>query len=668
MAYGVKYRLEFSDDLENGKKVEIWKDGYSGTVYDLVGGAEPCVITWQGDDNFYEPIRGSECKINLFETDDTNYDNFYESDEREYQVKVFYKDTSNNYQLFWIGWLVTDSFREAVISKPFPITLTALDGLGTLSGFDMPLSTTSSSIQTGMWWIYNSLNNLDLELDIYISQDIFLRNPGSSVYTIYDFINITPYDLQKEKLDINNAKHILEQILKITNARIFQSFGKWYIINNSSYSGQAVKDASSTTAQGGNIPTGIRAAEASSLVTNGTELPKFVVYNYNGVYQSTSNIDVLYKLPTNLTPIENSLTKEYLRPLKTFNITHQVSQYLKTNFTALSNSGFENGLANWSTYTSTSTTSPGTLSSAFSKQGNNSFKNDQTQTSANTRKTLSYSNGYFTSVNPNRGQTLKINTYFESTSSYSSNTELSFRWQVRIEDESPIPPTDPTYYYNSISKSWSTTAVVNTQVADHADAWEEFSYDLGSFPYGGVMYIDLYEPRTSVSGHLEAIYYDNITMNVDVKDGNKRTPLFANIDGFQYSRTKSSSGDTGVMELTDLQLSSNNYRNTNIVDAIRPRDNNANFVKSLEEIITQQVINDYRTNSIRYEGKLYNLENKPMALHNKIWIDFGATVLREPVSCILDSMTYNVKRNSYEVIMHIPNQDDDEPSTFKVKF
>jgi hypothetical protein len=668
MAYGVKYRLEFSDDLENGKKIEIWKNNYSGTVYDLVGAAEPCVITWQGDDNFYEPIRGSECKINLFETDDTNYDNFYEEDEREYQVKVFYKDTSNNYQLFWIGWLVTDSFREAVTTKPFPITLTALDGLGTLSGFDMPLSTTSSSIQTGRYYITECLNNLDLELDIYVSQDIFIRNPGSTIYSVYDIMNITPYNLQKEKLDINDAKHTLEQILKITNARIFQSYGRWYIINNSSYSDQAVKDASSSTAQGGTIPTGIRASEASSLVTNGTELPKFVIYNYQGTYQSTSNIDVLYKLPANLTPLENSLTKEYLRPLKRFNITHQVSQYLKTNFTVLQNSGFENGLANWSTYTSTSTTSPGALSSEFSKQGNNSFKNDQTQTSTNTRKTLSYSQGYGATNNPNRGHTLKINSYFESTSSYSSTTEFSFRWQVRIEDETPIPPTDPTYYWNNSSESWTTTATINTQVADNADAWEEFSYDLGSFPYTGTLYIDLYEPRTSVSGHLEAIYYDNITMNMDIKDGDKRTPLFAEIDGFQYSRIKTSSGDTGVLELTDLQLSSNDYRNTNIFQAIRPRDDNASFVKSLEQIISQQVINDYRTNSIRYEGKLYNLENKPMGLHNKIWIDFGATILREPVSCILDSMTYNVKRNSYEVIMHIPNQDDDQASTFKVKF
>ena len=30
MAYGVKYRLEFTDNELNDKKIEILKDGYSG--------------------------------------------------------------------------------------------------------------------------------------------------------------------------------------------------------------------------------------------------------------------------------------------------------------------------------------------------------------------------------------------------------------------------------------------------------------------------------------------------------------------------------------------------------------------------------------------------------------------------------------------------------------
>ena len=88
----------------------------------------------------------------------------------------------------------------------------------------------------------------------------------------------------------------------------------------------------------------------------------------------------------------------------------------------------------------------------------------------------------------------------------------------------------------------------------------------------------------------------------------------------------------------------------------------------MEKLVSQQVINDYRNNLVRYEGKLYNLIVTPMALQNKIWVNFGSSILQEPVSCIIDQMTYNVKRNTYEVVMHLPNQDDDQTSTFKATF
>ncbi len=60
MAYGVKYRLEFSDVLTKGKKIEIWKDGYTGSVLPMVGQAEPVVIKWNANDDPYNsPIIGS---------------------------------------------------------------------------------------------------------------------------------------------------------------------------------------------------------------------------------------------------------------------------------------------------------------------------------------------------------------------------------------------------------------------------------------------------------------------------------------------------------------------------------------------------------------------------------------------------------------------------------
>ena len=666
MAYGVKYRLEFSDDAENGKKIEILKKNYSGSVLPIVGQADPCVISWEGDDNFYSPIKGSQCTLNLFVTDTVSYDNFYEFDEREYQVKISYKDSSNNYQTYWIGWLVVDQFREAITTKPFPITLTAFDGLGTLDAYTMYLSTTSVSGVNARTLIYNTLNNLDLELDIYVSQDIFIRNPSNTQYTLYDVMSIPPYSLLKDKYDVNTAKHILEQVLKISNARIFQAFGSWYIINNSSYSAQSVKDASASTAQGGTIPTGIGASESSNLVNNGTEAIKFIKYNYQGTYQSTSTVNMLKQIPSQLLPIENTLVKEFLRPLNKFNITHETSQYLETN--TFTNSGFENGLVNWTNYSTSGTTSPGALSSDFTKQGLNSFKNEQTQTTeTGTRKTLTKTADVYNSAH--LGHKLKINAYFDTNSGYGS---VSFRFSVKVVEQGP--GATQTKYWNNSSESWQDSSVVNIQDIDSVNAWDEFEYDFGTFPITGLLTLDLYEPYVQNSGGLNALYYDNIELLFDRKEGTKRTNFYANIDGFAYERVRTTGSNlTGELDLSDLQLSSNNYTNCGLsaTSCIRPRDDNASFVKSLEQIVTQQVINDYRTNLIRYEGKLYNLNNDPIGLNNKVWINFGNPAsghLREAVSCYIDGMTYSVKKNAYEVIMHIPNQNDDQSSTFKATF
>ena len=181
------------------------------------------IINWDQDDDFYNPIIGSSCQINLFVTDDTNYDDFYESDEREYKVKISYKDSSDVYQTYWEGFLLVDQFKEAVTSTPFPITLTAYDGLGSLNGYTMPIDLTSISSKDLMYYIYNVLNNLDLGFDIYVSNDIQKNGALASDYTIYDQATVTPDSFLQDDVGIRNAKDCLSQILKLTNARIFQS-------------------------------------------------------------------------------------------------------------------------------------------------------------------------------------------------------------------------------------------------------------------------------------------------------------------------------------------------------------------------------------------------------------------------------------------------------------
>jgi hypothetical protein len=656
MAYGVKFRLEFSDDLENGKKIEILKDGYTGTVYDLIGTNDPVQISWDQDDNFYDPIIGSTCQINLFVTDTTNYDDFYIADEREYKIKISYKDSSNNYQTYWQGWLLVDQFQEAVTSTPYPITLRGYDALGSLGGFTQPLTTSSGNQLAGSFMVFTHeiLENIDLGFDIYVSNDI-QKDGASSGYNIFDQSYCGADSFFSDGVDPKNCKEVLEQILKFTNSRIFQSYGRWYIINNSSYSEQSVKDSSASTANGGTIPTGIRAAETASLQNNNDEDIKYHIYNSAGVYQSTSTVDVLSIVPSDLQPIGNNLTKEYLRPLKEYTQSVNMAGFFSSNI--IGNSGFEFGTSGW-TLTNSS------IDTNFSFQGDASLKSTNLQTSASGTNVTATLASYIDEAGSDFvGYKLKLNNFFNSTSS----VVRGFRWQVKaVAFTIPGDPPIATRYWDG--NAWTTTATINEVNIVNNRRWKSYDFTAPALPSNSWrLYFYLYDPfqTGSSSGftdtHWDSIIFDKVYINAD----GQRSEFFEKFDLLQFIR-KRSGNFSGLLNLDGLILTNQEYAKID-GEFYRSRDK-TNYLKSIEQITSQQVINDYRDFVIRYEGDFYNNNILPLGLHNKVWINFGSSVLQEPVSCYIDSMSYNVKKNTYNVIMHIPNQNDDLASDFLIKF
>jgi len=652
MAYGVKYRLEFVDDNLKGKKIEILKDGYSGSVLALTGTNDPLSIEWSGNDNFYDPIIGSTCSINLFDTDTSNYDNFYEFDEREYKIIIYYKDSGGSYQIYWQGWLLTDQFKEAVTTKPFGITLKGYDGLGSLDGFTAPIDLTSVGFKDLMYYIHNSLANLDLGLDIYVSNDIQKDGASGSDYTFYDQTTLSPKSFLKDGVDLRTAKDVLGQILKFSNARIFQSYGKWYIINNSSYSEQSVKDSSATTANGGTIPTGIRAAETSSLQSNGTESVKYFIYNSSGVYQSTSTTNVLSVVPTNLQPLNNNLTKEYLRPLKEFTIEADMSGFFDNSI--IVNGGFEHAATGWTLTNSSIVTD-------FMFQGDRCVKSTTCQTTAGaTSVVVNNSSAIDEAAASHIAYKLKINNYFDTTS---GNTR-GFRFQLKLVETGP--GASQTKYWSVTSNNWVSADTKNEVEVETNRRWKSYNFNIATLPFVGDITLYLYGAyqTTSTSG-FTAMFFDSLKLDrqyID-SDGN-RSALFEEFDLLQNLRQRSV--DVSGVEKLEVYLTNKLYSKIT-GNYYRSRDK-TNYLKSIEEIITQQVINDFRDFLVRYEGDLYNNSNDPIAMQNKVWINFGSGVLQEPVSCYLDSITYNVKRNLYSVVMHIPNQNDDVTTSFLTKF
>jgi len=260
MAYGVKYELFFSDVVKRKLKIEILEKDYTGETSPIIGTGRPAIIEWDADDDVYSPIIGSRCKLSFFVTDAVQYDEFYKSDERQYKVKILYYNSYGGnwedevgtwdgmdviwnaeigeefyYQPIWEGFLVVDRYQEAVITAPYEVNLEAIDGLGTLQGFDAPINTSDTSNTENLFYYLKEILKLTgHNFDLYIANTIRKATSPPADETIFHDIEVNEYGLFNKNMTLRTAKDVLEQILQITNSRIFQSYGRWYVVNNSS--------------------------------------------------------------------------------------------------------------------------------------------------------------------------------------------------------------------------------------------------------------------------------------------------------------------------------------------------------------------------------------------------------------------------------------------------
>ena len=69
-------------------------------------------------------------------------------------------------------------------------------------------------------------------------------------------------------------------------------------------------------------------------------------------------------------------------------------------------------------------------------------------------------------------------------------------------------------------------------------------------------------------------------------------------------------------------------------------------------------MNDFREFCTRYNGTFRINNPTPLALVNKLWFNW-VDVLQDPEASIIDGMTYKVKSGEFNVIAHLPNNDND---------
>lgn len=418
----------------------------------------------------------------------------------------------------------------------------------------------------------------------------------------------------------------------------------------------------------------IRTEQTRLLQENGTENIEFFVYDKDGNSKATlkQTKDVLKQIPSNLTPINEDLVAEYQRPLRdAIKTVKSSSSYLINK-----NPNFRYNSFNWNI---TSTLATVQIPS---------------QIIANVQPISGIYCLYQENLATTESKTTHMIKNILSDSPIVSGRDISIVWNYYIQSFLGLPLVEQ---YISIGLDSTNNGTINKMYN-----FEENKFETGTFTdakfFKKIDYTELNswnKYQTTLQVNLTST---ETNPHIEVKLFEARSFVTLGgkffLDGFSISQkaistTKTITRRRGAFLLTGLLSSFNvssedeksisgEYKQKQIilsneldrldvsaiefVYARKDRPGNAILTNTLDSCVLQEIINDYRNPLKRYEGSFYKDDSDvvPIYFYNKVWVNFGTTVLQEPVACIIDQMEYNVKQNNYRIIMHIPNQDDDQ--------
>lgn len=207
--YGVKYKIEWATRLGNLHKIEVAEMGYTGYVYNRsLANAHARLIKDGG-----EGIQGRSLEFSVKSTIDYEFISLTMANYRRYKVTY----TRNDLPLF-IGFLVQNQHTEPYKSAPYPVTLTALDGIGLLKNIDYTPNGVQSVFSTINQCIQKTENTLDYWVITTLKEDAQTGND-----------NWLHVEINTDFFEDAKCYDVIEKLLETFGANIEQTFGVWCI-------------------------------------------------------------------------------------------------------------------------------------------------------------------------------------------------------------------------------------------------------------------------------------------------------------------------------------------------------------------------------------------------------------------------------------------------------
>jgi len=409
---------------------------------------------------------------------------------------------------------------------------------------------------------------------------------------------------------------------------------------------------------------GLRTQQLNALQTTGQENIQFLVYDKDGNKLSNEIKNVLITVPGVLRPINENLSVEYIRPLKEVVKTTNIIDYRLLN----QNPTFRYGTYNWSFGTGAALIQPNTiygdvipvsglycLNQNLPKQGddktNHLIKTISSQTIATTEKDIEIGFDYYVRSSK-KNEPVRSRFFISVGADNTGNGTIDLMYSFTDNKFKTGTFTDDEFFktvdvssYNKWIKFQTTLDNVNF------GSYQSSKIELKVFP---LAIADEENYINSISNSfIDALFI-----------GQKK-------DFKKMTHTKTNGINTELLDVAPINNLTGEYKLpnaflTNEIDDFDINNINGNYGRvdridylndSLDKLVMQEILNDYRSPIKKYEGEFYrdDAEEIPIYFYNKIWVNFGTDVLQDTAPCMIDSMEFDVKANIYRINMHIPN-------------
>ena len=233
MAYQIKYRITAATKSDVTSIVNIYEDGYAGSIIEY-----PCIglqIQYipRSDDTF-EPIYVSQLNVSIDVTDDVaNMPDFTTLNDRKYFVRVL-----SGANIDWQGWILSDNVQYVFSTGRKELAFNAIDGLGMLERIPFFISNNTPlvNIYKAIFYVKTALLKLEYPLEYDIVSGVSFYADGMDNRTddpIADtlgqsYINYATF--VNDNQQATNCLDVLTKIVKSVGSRLFQAKGNFYIV------------------------------------------------------------------------------------------------------------------------------------------------------------------------------------------------------------------------------------------------------------------------------------------------------------------------------------------------------------------------------------------------------------------------------------------------------